>query len=98
MLSCVIGQAAKRSTVFVTIAAALVFAGSAAPSEPAQPADEATAYQQDATHDGYIPDAGLAAPLTQAWSITLPDAVSYPVIADGMVFVTTKNRTVYALN
>ncbi len=92
-------QALKRSVLLVAMFAALVLVGKASPSTPPPPAaDEATAYQMDATHDGSIADAGLTAPLTQAWSITLPDAVSYPLIADGMVFVTAKNRTVYGLD
>ena len=89
----------KRSVVVVAALMALVFAGPAAPSSPpASSADEATAYQLDAAHDGSIADAGLAAPLTQAWSVTLPAAASYPLIADGMVFVTVANKRVYALN
>ena len=90
--------ALKRGFVVVAMLMALVFVGAAAPSPPAAPADEATAYQLDATHDGYMANAGLAAPLTQAWSIALPGA-SYPLIADGMVFVTSaNNHTLYALN
>lgn len=61
------------------------------------PADQSGAYQVDAAHDGSIADAGLAAPLTQAWSITLPAAASYPLIVNGTVFVIA-NSTLYALN
>ena len=93
----VIGKALKRSAVFVAMLVALASAGPAASSAPAAPADQATAYQSDPTHDGYIADAGLAAPLTQAWSITLPSNVSYPLIVDGTVFVTTGD-TLYAIN
>jgi len=88
----------KRGVFVVVMLAALVFAGPAAPSPPASSADEATAYQLDATHDGSIADAGLSAPLTQAWSITLPSAPSYPLIADGMVFVTSPYNGLYAIN
>src|SRR5579862_1300941 len=90
--------AMKRGVFVVVMLAALVFAGPAAPSPPASSADEATAYQLDATHDGSIADAGLSAPLTQAWSITLPSAPSYPLIADGMVFVTSPYNGLYAIN
>ena len=77
---------------------ALVFAGAAAPSpSPPPAADEASAYLVDAAHDGSIADAGLSTPLTQAWSITLPQAASYPVVAEGMVFVTS-GKVLYALN
>jgi len=78
------------------------------PAVPSLPADQATAYQVDPAHDGSIADAGLTAPLTQAWSITLPafvgssqqdGVVSHPLIVDGMVLVTDRgNGTVYALN
>jgi outer membrane protein assembly factor BamB len=61
-------------------------------------AGQADAFQQDAAHDGFIADAGLSAPLTQDWSITLPSAISYPLIVNGMVYVTTADDTLYALN
>jgi outer membrane protein assembly factor BamB len=77
--------------------AGLVLTGSAAPSSSPPAADEATAYQMDATHDGSIADAGLSAPLTQAWSVALPHTLSYPLVAEGMVFVESGN-TLYALN
>ena len=32
------------------------------------------------------------------WSVTLPGAVSHPLIANGLVFVTAAEQTVYALN
>ncbi len=97
-MSPVVGLVLKRSVLVVAVLMALVFTGAASPSAPSSPADEATAYQLDATHDGSMADAGLTAPLAQAWSIDLPDATSYPLIADGMVFVTAANRRVYALN
>ena len=42
------------------------------PAIPTAPADQATAFQLDPAHDGSIANAGLAAPLTEAWSVTLP--------------------------
>src|SRR5262249_17000085 len=103
---CVLGQVAKRSLVFAAMFVALVLPGGASPSTPPSPADQAVGYQLDATHDGYMADAGLTAPLTQAWSVTVPGAgpsgVSYSLIADGMVFVSTTNvsssNTLTALN
>jgi hypothetical protein len=59
----VIGQALRRSAAFAAIVVALMAV--AAPSSLASPGDQSGAYQQDATHDGYISNAGLAAPLTQ---------------------------------
>ncbi len=87
-----VGSVLRRGVVAAVMIAALVLAAPAAPSSPASPADQATAYQLDATHDGSIADAGLTAPLTQAWSIPMSDA-SYSLIADGMVFVTTTTQS-----
>ena len=64
----------------------------------ASPANQAVALQGNATHDGHIADAGIATPLTQAWAVTLPSIVSYPLIVNGRVFVTTADKTLYALN
>jgi outer membrane protein assembly factor BamB len=91
----VIGRVLVRAALIVAVAGLVV--GVAAGQALASSADQARGYQLDSTHDGYIADAGLAAPLTQAWSITLPNPVSYPLIVNGMVFVTT-NDTLYALN
>ena len=63
--------------------AGLIVGTAAAGQALASPADQARAFQVDRTHDGYVADAGLAAPLTQAWSITLPNPVSYPLIVNG---------------
>jgi outer membrane protein assembly factor BamB len=87
--------ALRRTGLVLAVAGAV--AAIATAGALASPGDQATGYQQDPAHDGFIADAGLAAPLTQAWSITLPAAPSYPLIADGMVFVTA-NNTLYALN
>jgi outer membrane protein assembly factor BamB len=83
-------------------AATDVVVDSAAPALLSAQADEAAAYQLDATHDGYVANADLSAPLTQAWSVNLPAGeVGYPLIAQGMVFVTAKrlvnNQDVYTV-
>jgi outer membrane protein assembly factor BamB len=85
-----------RAAVVAALAGVVVGIASAEPAL-ASPADQSGAYQVDAAHDGSISDAGLAAPLTQAWSITLPSAASYPLIVNGTVFVIA-NGTLYALN
>ena len=85
-----------RAAVVAAVAGVVVGIASAGPAL-ASPADQSGAYQVDAAHDGSIADAGLAAPLTQAWSITLPAAASYPLIVNGTVFVIA-NSTLYALN
>jgi outer membrane protein assembly factor BamB len=64
----------------------------------ASPADQSVAYQLNPAHDGHASDAGLATPLAQQWSVTLPGAISYPVIVNGVVYVTASDKTLYALN
>jgi subtilisin family serine protease len=68
--------------------------------------DNATAYQLDAAHDGDQPNDSLTVPLdsTPKWTLTLPGEVSYPLIANGVVYAaadsgtTAKNALLYALN
>ena len=63
--------------------------------------DIASAYQVDAAHDGLQTDSALAPPLAARWTVTLPNAASYPVIAAGKVFVTaaaSSGSTLYALS
>jgi outer membrane protein assembly factor BamB len=63
---------------------------------------EAVAYQIDPAHTGAQPNDTLTLPLTQRWSVQLPGEVSYPLIADGRVFVTvvahTDGANLYALD
>ncbi len=53
----------------------------------------AVAYQHDPAHDGHSTDPWFVAPLTKAWSTTLPGTVGYPLIADGRVFVTSEDQS-----
>ena len=80
------------------LAATLLIAGACTATARAVPGDQAVAYQVDHGHSGAIADAGIAAPLAQAWSVTLPGAASYPLIVNGRVYVTTTERQLYALN
>jgi outer membrane protein assembly factor BamB len=61
-----------------TVAAALVPAPRAA--------GQATTFQADPAHTGFV-RGGPAPPLRRAWTHRLPGRSSYPVIADGKVFV-----------
>jgi outer membrane protein assembly factor BamB len=59
---------------------------------PAPPLGQSVAYQIDYAHSGYVTvgGAGPTFPPTAHWSITLAGSgISYPIIADGKVFVTT---------
>ena len=72
--------------VLIAILLALGFAVPAVAS--AESSDQAVAYQLDAGHDGYQSGDPITAPLSQIWSITLPGLISYPLIANGVVYVT----------
>ena len=83
------------------LAAALSLLASPA-TAGASSTDQAVAYQLDPSHDGYQTDDPLTTPLSQAWSITLSGAVSYPLIVNGVVYVTANDSggsgtTLYAL-
>lgn len=68
-----------------------------------QPVDQARMFQANATHTGAVTNAGIAPPLKQKWTVSFGQKISYPVIADGRVFVTVRNASaygssIYALN
>lgn len=79
---------------FTTVAAPFV----SNPS-PLPPLSQAVAYQVDYAHSGL---ASFIAPLTfpasPTWSVTLNGTVSYPLVAGGMVFVTTAKPPVVGLS
>lgn len=59
-------------------------------ASPPPPLSQAVAYQIDYAHSGYSSfSPAVTFPSSPAWSTTLNGAVSYPLIADGKVFVTT---------
>jgi outer membrane protein assembly factor BamB len=58
---------------------------------PYQPADSTVAYQANALHDGKVAGATVTPPLTRRWTRDLGGNVSYPIVADGKVFVTATN-------
>jgi len=51
--------------------------------------DQSVAYQVNPQHNGDLPGAALRPPLTKSWSIDFGEYVSYPVAANGRVFVAT---------
>jgi outer membrane protein assembly factor BamB len=65
-------------------------------------AQQAGNLQIDATHTGSITTAHLAPPLKQRWVFDFGQDISYPLIADGKVFVTVSNAgsgtTLFALD
>lgn len=75
-----------RSSIGIFVGSVLAVGAPAAWSAP----PEATAYQITVDHAGVTTSGGvLALQETPLWSATLNGASSYPIIADGRVFVTT---------
>jgi outer membrane protein assembly factor BamB len=68
----------------------------AAPDLAAQGGGPTVAFQVDVAHSGNQPASTLRPPLTRAWTVDFSssaDFVSYPLIVDGRVFVTTSAST-----
>jgi outer membrane protein assembly factor BamB len=90
----------RSLTALAALAAGLLLAVPAAAS--ASSTDQAVAYQLDPDHDGYQTADPITTPLTQAWSVTLPGSISYPLIVNGVVYVTANvasgsGTTLYAI-
>lgn len=83
-------------SVSASILTASPVAASAAIAHP-RGSCEAIAHHEDASHSGNS-CTELAKPRVKKWSVTLAGAASYPLIADGLVFVTTANSDLYALH
>ncbi len=58
-------------------------------------APQAVNYQINSTHTGATTVPGLAPPLRQKWSVNFGQNISYPIVADGKVFVTVRNASAY---
>jgi outer membrane protein assembly factor BamB len=68
--------------------------GSFTISVPPIDAPRSVAYQIDAAHSGHASFGGtLAFPAAKAWSVALPDLVSYPLVVGGKVFVLIRGPT-----
>ena len=59
--------------------------------------DQARMYQLNSTHTGASTTPGLTPPLKRRWTINFGQPISYPLIADGKVFVTVRLRYRVAL-
>jgi outer membrane protein assembly factor BamB len=88
------------AAVSVAVVSALVFGGLAR----AGGSGTGVAYQVDVAHDGVQADSALQLPLSRRWTVSFSDTVSYPLIAEGKVFVTVsayptfRGTTLYALD
>lgn len=78
------GKLFGRLVVLACALLALAPSSSWATTKPAQ----STAYQLDAAHDGYLPSLSLSTPLHHAWSRSFGGTLTYPLSADGLVFLT----------
>lgn len=74
----------------IAAAGALVALGLALAPGPAQ-ASDSRAFQVNVAHSGAQYEQGLNPPFRRRWVAELGDQMSYPVIADGRVFVTVRN-------
>jgi outer membrane protein assembly factor BamB len=65
----------------------------------AVPPDKSVTWQNNPTHDGFDPASHLVTPLSLKWSRDLSASgvmsISYPLIAQGLVFVTTTTKNNY---
>ncbi|HVQ88725.1 MAG TPA: PQQ-binding-like beta-propeller repeat protein [Actinomycetes bacterium] len=68
-------------------------AGDSTDSEAAPEYFDATAFQISSKHDGRAPGSALPRDLTRLWTLRLKGDVSYPVIAQDLVFVTSTRNT-----
>jgi outer membrane protein assembly factor BamB len=95
----------RRGVIAALCAAACALAAGAAEAS-ADAGDLAVSYQVDVAHSGAQTDSQLTPPLSRRWRATFPAQVSYPVIAEGKVFVTagstsndsTRTPRLYALS
>jgi len=90
----------KKLTLSLSVSICILFAISVQ-AQVGQ--DQARNYQINEAHTGSSSTPGLVPPLKQKWSVNFGQAISYPVIADGKVFVTVRHAysygtTLYALN
>jgi len=65
----------------------------ATPTQIASQNRMAVAYQVDPAHDGASLNDTLVPPLAKRWSVNLGAPISYPLIANGKVFVTVANSS-----
>src|SRR5689334_18523989 len=74
----------------------LALAALALPAPPQGPVfDKSVAYQLNSYHDGCAVGSTLTPPLQLKWSATLGGACSYPLIVDGIVYVTVRDQPGY---
>ena len=81
--------------VALLVVVASVVALALGPGASASGSDLSVTYQVDVAHSGVQSDDQLVPPFSRRWKVTLPASVSYPLIADGYVYVTVANTSSY---
>src|ERR1041385_2427894 len=82
----------KKLTLFLFALTSILFAISV---QAQVGSEQARNYQINETHTGSINPPGLTPPLRQKWTRNFGQKMSYPLIADGKVFVTVRNESLY---
>jgi outer membrane protein assembly factor BamB len=90
-------RGARRATLVLLTVAIAAGASLQPTAARASTVDQSTAYQLDPAHDGYQTGGSITTPLTQEWSDTLGGNLSYPLVVNGVIYVTTSNGTLYAV-
>lgn len=85
-----------RGNHFIAAGLAVMFCQAVACGAQAGKSKDAVAYQIDVAHSGHGKIAGFTGNLKLLWTVNLgAGAISYPLIADGLVFVTVANSGNY---
>jgi outer membrane protein assembly factor BamB len=82
------------TTLALLLAAAVPMAANTMPASAAMVSGPTTdtAYQISVSHDGFSGDTTIVPPLSSRWSHSFTGPVSYPLIADGLVYVTVADN------
>jgi outer membrane protein assembly factor BamB len=93
----------RELSVFLLIGGCLACTGIVSAQQTEASAAGSVTYQINPAHTGAIQLSGFKPPLAVQWSVNLGAPVSYPLVADGMVFVLTgpnnaSQVNLYALN
>ncbi len=93
----------KNQTLSLLLLLGLIFTVFATMARAQDPPEQARNFQINATHTGAISSEHLIPPLKQRWVVNFGQPISYPLIADGKVYVIIKNAvgqgtTLFGLN
>jgi len=78
----------KKSTACLLTLATLLLCASARAQNMQ---DQSLNYQAGPAHTGFISSPAVAPPFRKKWTVNFGQNISYPVVADGRVFVTVRN-------